>query len=80
MLDDGVVVIFLRLALAGAADDLADRVDFDVAAEGVRLGLDVGDTPGIALERGARAGGRGEEGIAIAQREGLARGSRNRRS
>src|SRR5262245_29212076 len=71
VLDDGVPVVVLRLLLAGTADHLPYGVDLDLTPERLCGTLDLRHLLGVALERGARARGGNEEGIAVAQREGL---------
>src|SRR5215467_5244064 len=83
--DVGVMVILLGLAPCGPADHLPLGVDLDLAPVFSPVGLDVADLLHDAVEdlllvhrlrragdRQARAAGRGEEGVAVAHREGLA--------
>src|SRR5579883_1644743 len=66
VLDDGVLVILVRLILRRTADHLADGEYFYLAAEPLRLRLDLSHLRGVAGKRFARARRGDEKGIAVA--------------
>ena len=78
VLHDGMVIVVLGLLLGRPAGDDADGIDAELPALLLGLGLGGRDLLRGLVERRAR--GLQEEGIAVADRERLARPARRRHS